>query len=57
MECGEGFNRSELDLAGVQLDLLKEIHTTGIPMVVVLIKGRPLNINWVSWTRRRKSNS
>ncbi len=48
MECGEGFNRSELDLAGVQLDLLKEIHTTGIPMVVVLIKGRPLNINWVA---------
>ena len=48
MECGEGFDRSELDLAGVQLDLLKEIHKTGIPMVVVLIKGRPLSINWVA---------
>jgi beta-glucosidase len=48
MECGEGFDRSELDLAGVQLDLLKEIHTTGIPMVVVLIKGRPLSINWTA---------
>ncbi len=48
MECGEGFDRSELDLAGVQLDLLKEIHRTGIPMVVVLIKGRPLSINWVA---------
>jgi len=48
MECGEGFDRSELDLAGVQLDLLKEIHVIGIPMVVVLIKGRPLSINWVA---------
>lgn len=48
MECGEGFDRSELDLAGVQLDLLKEIHKTGIPMVVVLIKGRPLSIIWVA---------
>jgi beta-glucosidase len=48
MECGEGFDRSDLDLAGVQLDMLQAIHATGTPMVVVLIQGRPYAINWIA---------
>jgi len=48
MECGEGVDRAELDLAGVQLDLIKEIYKIGIPMIVVLINGRPLSINWIA---------
>ena len=39
---GEGFDRSSLELAGVQKDLLKELHKTGKPIILVLINGRPL---------------
>lgn len=47
MESGEGFDRMELDLMGKQLELAEEILKTGMPVVVVLIKGRPLNMNWL----------
>lgn len=46
MESGEGFDRSSLDMLGKQLDLLKAIQQTGKPIVLVTIKGRPLNLNW-----------
>jgi beta-glucosidase len=48
MESGEGFDRTSLDLMGRQLKLVQEIVKTGTPVVVVLIKGRPLNLNWIS---------
>ncbi|WP_231459729.1 glycoside hydrolase family 3 N-terminal domain-containing protein [Pedobacter sp. Leaf132] len=48
MESGEGFDRSTLDLLGDQLKLLKAVAKTGKPVVLVLIKGRPLNLNWAS---------
>jgi len=47
-ECGEGFDRSELGLSGAQDELLEALHQTGKPLVVVLIKGRPLTINWIA---------
>jgi len=47
MDSGEGCDRSDLELAGVQLDLVREIHATGVPVIVVLIKGRPLSLNWI----------
>ena len=40
--AGEGFDRSCLELAGVQKQLLKELHSLGKPIVLVLINGRPL---------------
>jgi len=43
---GEGYSRTSLDLPGHQLDLLKAIQATGKPVVLVLINGRPLTINW-----------
>lgn len=46
MESGEGFDRISLGLMGDQLRLLQEVVKTGTPVVVVLIKGRPLNLNW-----------
>ncbi|MBQ7709669.1 MAG: glycoside hydrolase family 3 C-terminal domain-containing protein [Bacteroidales bacterium] len=46
MEAGEGFDRSTLDLLGLQLPLLKALKATGKPLVVVYIEGRPLNKNW-----------
>lgn len=44
--AGENKSRSSLDLPGRQLDLLKAIHATGKPVILVLINGRPLSINW-----------
>jgi len=46
MESGEGYDRATLDLLGDQLKLLKAVVKTGKPVVLVLIKGRPLNLNW-----------
>lgn len=45
---GEAASRSSLDLPGRQLDLLKAIRATGKPVVVVLMNGRPLSINWIA---------
>lgn len=44
--CGENKSRSSLDLPGRQLDLLKAVVATGKPVILVLINGRPLSINW-----------
>ena len=46
MESGEGFDRSTLGLMGKQLKLLQAVQATGTPTVLVLIKGRPLLLNW-----------
>src|SRR5690606_31547145 len=43
---GENKSRSSLDLPGRQLDLLKAVYETGKPVILVLINGRPLSINW-----------
>ena len=48
MEAGEGYDRSTLDLLGLQEKLLKELKATGKPLVVVYIEGRPLNKNWAA---------
>ena len=45
---GEAASKSSLDLPGRQMDLIKEIHATGKPTVVVLMNGRPLTIGWVA---------
>ncbi|MFC6858113.1 glycoside hydrolase family 3 N-terminal domain-containing protein [Zunongwangia atlantica] len=46
MESGEGFDRSTLNLMGKQMELLQAVVATGTPTVLVLIKGRPLLLNW-----------
>ena len=45
---GEAASRSNIDLPGRQLDLIKAIHAKGKPYVVVLKNGRPLTINWLA---------
>ncbi|MDY3143705.1 MAG: glycoside hydrolase family 3 N-terminal domain-containing protein [Parabacteroides sp.] len=45
MESGEGNDRCTLDLLGRQNELLDLMKSTGKPVVVVLIKGRPLAVN------------
>ncbi len=45
---GEACSRSSLDLPGVQEDLAKELLKTGKPIIVVLMNGRPMSINWLN---------
>jgi beta-glucosidase len=45
---GEAASRSSLKLSGGQEELLEAISATGRPVVLVLINGRPLEINWAS---------
>lgn len=47
MECGEGIDRSSLNLMGVQLELVQEVHKLGKPVVVVYINGRPIAEPWI----------
>lgn len=44
--CGENKSRSSLDLPGRQLQLLQAVQATGKPVVLILINGCPLSINW-----------
>jgi beta-glucosidase len=45
---GESTSRTSLDLPGRQLDLVQAVYATGKPVVVVLLNGRPMSINWVN---------
>lgn len=44
--CGENKSRSSLDLPGYQDLLLRKLKELNKPIVVVLINGRPVSINW-----------
>lgn len=44
--CGENKSRTSLELLGRQLQLLQAVQTTGKPVILVLINGRPLSVNW-----------
>jgi beta-glucosidase len=45
---GEFFSRTSLDLPGRQQQLLQALYETGKPIVLVLINGQPLTINWAN---------
>ncbi|NER15334.1 beta-glucosidase BglX [Leptobacterium flavescens] len=45
-QSGEGRSRVNLDLPGVQQELLKEIYKINKNIVLVLMNGRPLTLNW-----------
>jgi len=45
-QVGESKSRTGLNLPGRQLLLLQALHATGKPVVMVLVNGRPLTINW-----------
>jgi beta-glucosidase len=44
---GEGASRGNISLPGVQEDLLKALASAGKPIVVTLVNGRPLTLEWV----------
>ncbi len=45
---GESHSRTSLNLPGNQRLFLKKLKETGKPVVVVLLNGRPLSINWTN---------
>ncbi len=47
-QSGEGRSQVSIELAGVQEALLKEIHQVNPNMVMILMNGRPLAIQWAA---------
>ncbi|WP_316837170.1 glycoside hydrolase family 3 N-terminal domain-containing protein [Pedobacter nutrimenti] len=45
-QVGESKSRTGLGLPGRQLQLLQALYATGKPVVMVMVNGRPLTINW-----------
>ena len=44
--CGENKSRTSLELPGHQLKLLHAVQAPGKPVILILINGRPLSVNW-----------
>ena len=45
-QVGESLSRTGLNLPGRQLKLVQALQATGKPVVMVMINGQPLTINW-----------
>ena len=45
---GEAKSRARIGLPGVQEELIKALHATGKPIVVLINAGRPLIFNWTA---------
>ncbi|GAB3070876.1 beta-xylosidase/alpha-l-arabinosidase [Micromonospora schwarzwaldensis] len=43
---GEGCDRDDLELPGVQRELVEAVLATGTPVVLVLVTGRPYAVGW-----------
>ncbi|MBS2100578.1 beta-glucosidase BglX [Carboxylicivirga linearis] len=46
LHSGEGRSRSDLGLPGLQQEMLEEVYKVNQNIVLVLMNGRPLTINW-----------
>ena len=46
--AGENTARTELNLAGKQLDLVKKLKDTGKNIIVLYVNGRPISEPWIS---------
>lgn len=46
--CGENTDRMDINLPGLQQELVETIYNTGVPTIVVLINGRPLGVEWIA---------
>tara|TARA_B100000767_G_scaffold275523_1_gene312970 strand:+ start:1634 stop:3910 length:2277 start_codon:yes stop_codon:yes gene_type:complete len=47
-QSGEGRSRTNLDLPGLQQELLEEVYDINKNIVLVLMNGRPLVLNWAA---------
>lgn len=46
--CGEDTDRSDIDLVGLQNELIRRVAESGKPTLLVLINGRPLGVEWAA---------
>ena len=44
---GEAASRSNIQLPGCQLELVKEVHKTNKPVIALVSSGRPLDLSWL----------
>lgn len=44
---GETFDVTDPVPPGVQLDLVKAVHATGTPTIVIMLNGRPYSVPWI----------
>ena len=42
----KGGDRTNIELPAIQKELIKKLHATGKPVILVLLSGSPLAINW-----------
>ncbi len=45
---GEDTDRSDIDLVGLQNDLIRKVAASGKPTLLILISGRPLGTEWAA---------
>ncbi len=45
---GEDTDRSDIDLVGLQNELIEKVSASGKPTVLVLVSGRPLGVQWAA---------
>ncbi len=46
--CGENSARSDIQLGGLQQQLVEAVYASGTPTIVVLVNGRPLATEWIA---------
>lgn len=45
---GESADRPSIDFYGKQAELVRRIYETGVPTIVVIVNGKPLNNPWIT---------
>ena len=45
---GEDTDRSDLDLVGLQNELIEKVAASGKPTILILVNGRPLGVHWAA---------
>lgn len=45
---GEDTDRSDIDLVGLQNELIRKVAASGKPTILILINGRPLGVEWAA---------
>ena len=45
---GEDTDRSDIDLVGLQNELIQKVAASGKPTILILISGRPLGVSWAA---------
>ena len=45
---GEDTDRSDIDLVGLQNELIEKVAASGKPTILILVNGRPLGVQWAA---------